>query len=110
MYLLLFYVCALALSALVLLLMAITGFGTSSVEYRILSGAGALAAGAYAFYLVFRFQEGEYLFFYGVLFLPVFVGYRVYQGFRERGQSRATRQSEKDLKKSADDWRSVRRW
>ncbi|WP_430779674.1 hypothetical protein [Actinoplanes sp. G11-F43] len=110
MSLLLFYVVLLGLSALALLLVAVTGFGAAEVEDRIFSGVGALAAGAYAFYLMFQFQGGTYFFFYGALFLPAYTAYRLFKGFRDREQNRADRQTMKAKEQAAGEWRSARRW
>ncbi|MFG2043985.1 hypothetical protein [Dactylosporangium sp. NPDC048998] len=110
MSLLLFYIVALGASAIVLLLVTVTGFGATSLEYRILSGFGALASAAYAFYLVFQFQGGRYYFFNGALILPVYAGYKLYTGFRRRELDRADRRAAKAAQKAADEWRSTRRW
>ncbi|MFI0796765.1 hypothetical protein ACH4OY_29375 [Micromonospora rubida] len=107
---LLLYIVALGVSAIVLLLVAITGFGATSLEYRILSGFGALASAAYAFYLAFQFQGGRYSFFYGALLLPVYASYKLYTGFRRRELDRADRRAAKAGRKAADEWRSTRRW
>ena len=110
MWLLLVYVAALGATAIVLLLVSITGFGATSLEYRILSGFGALASGAYAFYLAFQFQGGRYSFFYGALMLSVYAGRKLYTGFRRRELDRADRRAAKAGQQAADEWRSTRSW
>lgn len=103
------YVVALSLSSIILLIMSVTGFG-ASLEDRIYSGLGALAAGAYAYYLAFQHEGERYFVFYAALFLPAYAGYRVYKGFRTREQDRANRRAAKAATQAADEWRSTRRW
>ncbi|MDW5324545.1 hypothetical protein [Plantactinospora sp. KLBMP9567] len=104
------HVVGMSVSAVVLLLVAVTRFGTTSVVDRALCGLGALAAGGYAYYLAFQFEGGPYTFFLGALLVPLYAGYKLYTGFRRRDLDRAQRQAAKAAQQAADEWRSTRRW
>lgn len=101
---------SLVLSTIILLIVAITGFGTRSLEYRIFSAVGALAAAGCAYYLLFHFGGGRFYLVQVVVVLPVYAGYRLYKGFRSRKEDRAERQAVKALWKSANEWRETRRF
>lgn len=97
-------------SAVVLAAIAVTGFGAETAEGRFVSGLGAVAAGAYAYYLGFVFEGGTYLFSIAPMLVPVLAGIALVRGFRNRKNVRAERQAMKAGKKAADEWRATRRW
>lgn len=106
----LLYVCVLGLSALALLAMAVTRFGTDSVTDRVLCGVGGALAGWYAFHLAFHYEGGRYVLYFWPFVVPLYVGYRLFRGFRNRAADRAKREAYASAAASADEWRSARRW
>lgn len=106
----LWYGCALGLSALGLLAMAITRFGTKSTVDRLLCGLGAIVAGWFAFHMLFRYEGGRYQLYWAAFVLPVYVAYRLVQGFRNREADAARRVEYADAVATANEWRSQRRW
>ncbi|MEU8214780.1 hypothetical protein AB0C47_03305 [Micromonospora taraxaci] len=103
------YIVSLALTAVVLLGVAITSFATTSRVDRVLAGIGGALAGYYAYYLLSSNDETVVL-FYGAVLLPVYAGRKLYLGFRDRDRIRAERAAAKEAIRAAEEWRSARRW
>ncbi|MFI7606845.1 hypothetical protein ACIBTV_17115 [Micromonospora sp. NPDC049366] len=103
------YILGLALTALVLLGVAVTSFVTTSWVDRVLAGIGAVLAGSYAYYLLSG-GAGYVLFFVVALLLPFYAGRKLYLGFRDRDRTRAERAAAAAAIRAADEWRSTRRW
>jgi hypothetical protein len=78
------YVGALAVSGLLLAILAISGFGASSIGERLLNALFALGFLGYAFYLYFIFEGGEFRMFYYAFVVPVLLLLRAFQGWRKR--------------------------
>jgi hypothetical protein len=78
------YVGALAVSGLLLAVLAITGFGASSIGERLLNALFALGFLGYAFYLYFIFEGGQFQMFYYAFVVPVLLVLRAIQGWRKR--------------------------
>jgi hypothetical protein len=104
------YGCLLGLSAVGLLAMAATRFGTDSVIDRILCGVGGVLIGYYAFHMLFLFEGGRYKLYYFAFVLPLYVGYRLIRGFLRRDADRAQRAKYAEATAAAEEWRSTRRW
>lgn len=78
------YVGALAVSGLILAVLALTGFGGAGVGSRIISGLVALAFLGYAGYLAFIFEGGEYRLFLYAFIVPALLLFRAFQGWRAK--------------------------
>ncbi|MBM7491627.1 ABC-type Co2+ transport system permease subunit [Micromonospora luteifusca] len=104
-----FYIVSLALTAVVLLGVAITSFATTSRVDRVLAGIGGALAGYYVYYLLSSNDETVAI-FYGALLLPFYAGRKLYLGFRDRDRARAERAAAKEAIQAAEEWRSARRW
>jgi hypothetical protein len=107
---LILYVVVLGLSALALLAMAVTRFGTNSVVDRIIHGVLGAGAAAYVIWLAFFVRNGPILVFQAAYLLPIFASFRLVQGFRRRKQDAAERADYRDGVRAADAWRAQRRW
>ncbi|MFF0368731.1 hypothetical protein [Micromonospora sp. NPDC005087] len=103
------YIIGLALTAVVLLGVAVTSFATTSRVDRVLAGIGAVLAGYYAYYLLGT-GEGHVTIFYAALLLPFFAGRKLYLGFHDRDRARAERAAAAVAIRAAEEWRSARRW
>jgi hypothetical protein len=104
------YVGALALSAVTLLGMAVTRFGTDSVVDRILCAAGAVGIGWYAYHLAFRYEGGAYMLYWAPFVIPIYAGYRLVRGFLNRAADREKRAASAVAAAEAKEWTSTRRW
>jgi hypothetical protein len=104
-----FYIVSLALTAVVLLGVAITSFATTSRVDRVLAGIGGVLAGYYAYYLLSSTDEYVTI-FYAALLLPFYAGRKLYVGFRDRDRTRAERAAAAEAIRAAEEWRSARRW
>ncbi len=104
------YGLALGLSAIALVLMAVTRFGTNSTIDRVLCGLGGAAVGWYSFHLLFLYEGGKYVVFVYAFILPVYVAYRLIRGFLNRAADREKRAAYTAATSANDEWRSTRRW
>jgi len=78
------YLIALAVSGILLAVLAISGFGASSVGERALNGIFAAGFLGYAFYLFFIFDGGTFTEFYYAFAVPVILLIKAIQGYRAR--------------------------
>jgi hypothetical protein len=107
---LLVYCVVLALSAIVLLALAVTGFGMESVVDRLIYGVLGAGVGAGAVYLLFFFEGGTVLVAGWLFLVPIFAGIRLVRGFLSRKKDAADRAGYAQGVKSAEEWRAQRRW
>jgi hypothetical protein len=106
----LWYGLVLGLSALVLVVLAVTGLGTDSVVDRLIYGAIGVGLGAYAVHLLFFYEGGGYLVVAAVFLIPIFAGLRLARGILNRKKVAAERAGYAEGVKAAEDWRAQRRW
>ena len=78
------YIVALAISGILLAILAIGGFGGTSVGMRLLNGLFALGFLGYAVYLFFFFEGGEFRMLWYAFVLPVIL---IIQAIRNRKTS-----------------------
>jgi hypothetical protein len=78
------YLIALVVSGVMLAILAISGFGASSVGERALNGLFAAGFLGYAFYLFFIFGGGGFTEFYYAFAVPVILLVKAVQGWRAR--------------------------
>jgi hypothetical protein len=80
------YVGSLALSAVLLLVLAATGLGNAGTGARVVNALIGLAAGGYAGYLFFviYLDGGEFRVFLYAFVLPIFAIYQIFKGLKER--------------------------
>ena len=79
------YSALLAISGILLLVTAATGFGGRRVGARVVSGVFAVAFLGYAIYLQFIFTSGTVLISYYVFVVPILL---IVQAFRNRNAAR----------------------
>lgn len=80
------YIAGLAISGLIMLVLAATGFGASGVLVRILNGLFGAGFLGYAIYLFFFFEGGEFRIFYYAFILPVLMLISAFRGRQSRSE------------------------
>lgn len=80
------YNALLAISGLLLVVMAATGFGGQKTGARVLNALVGVAFLGYAFYLFFIFDGGTYVMFYYAFVLPILL---IIQAFKNRKNAAA---------------------
>lgn len=81
------YIGALAVSGVIMLILAITGFGAQGALVRVLNalfGAGFLG---YAIYLFFFFEGTEFRVFYYAFILPILMIISAFRGRRSKAEA-----------------------
>jgi phosphate/sulfate permease len=96
------YVGALAVSAVLLLIIAGAGFG-SSTSSRVVTGLVGFGFLGYAFYLFFIFEGGTYRMFPYVFVLPLLFIYQLFRSRKEKQeQAQAQAQAEAQAQAPTD--------
>jgi hypothetical protein len=83
------YIGALAVSGVILLVLAATGFGATGALVRVLNALFGLGFVGYAVYLLFFFQGGDVAVFYYVFILPVLMLIQAFKGRASKNEQPA---------------------